>query len=185
MPRSLRWISAASLGLALAAAPAAAQIEAGDKSVGVQGMFATLTGVEDVSFTFGMGFFSFNKFQTSKFAWRFNLSTQISSGEDEFGESTTDVSTGIGGGLEWNFNKAGQKTIPFVGLDVTMFTGQDETFTMLSPSAGFRSFVSRSTSFDVALSYNTIVSGGEDTGGAGIILGRLGFSYYLGKDPRR
>lgn len=125
-----------------------------------------------------MGYFSFNKFQTQKFAWRVLSLVQVSQSGDE-----TDTSTGFGGGLEWNFN-TGQTTIPFVAMDVTMLTGGDETLTLASPSAGFRAFVSRSTSFDVSVSYNMIVSGGEDVSG-GIILGRLGFSYYLGKDPRR
>lgn len=177
MSKFVGWVGAAALSVTVAAAPLSAQIEAGDRSVGVQGLIATLTG--DESFTFGMGYLSFNKFQTKKFAWRLNAVIQVSDAGDGM-----ETSTGLGGGLEWNFNSEGLKTIPFVAIDAQQFMAKDQNMTMLSPSIGFRSFVSRSTSFDVAVSYNTIVAGGGDISG-GLILARMGFSYYLGKDPRR
>lgn len=179
MSRFLKWTGAVSLGLALAAAPAAAQIEAGDKSVSLNGMYMTLSGVPDVTFSLSMAQAGFNKFQTSKFAWRVSTLIMVS----DAGEGN-ETMTGFGGGLEWNFNKQGRTTIPFVAMDVNQFSASDESFTMLSPSAGFRAFMSRSTSFDVAASYNTIVAGLEDASG-GLIMVRMGFSYYLGKDPRR
>ena len=179
MPRVFRWIGAASLGLAFIAAPAAAQIEAGDKSVSLNGMYLTLSGVPDVTFSLSMAQAGFNKFQTSKFAWRVSGLVMVS----DAGEGA-ETMTGFGGGLEWNFNKQGRTTIPFVAMDATLFSASNESLTMLSPSAGFRAFMSRSTSFDVAASYNTIVSGVEDASG-GLIMVRMGFSYYLGKDPRR
>jgi hypothetical protein len=179
MAKVLRWAGAACVGVTLLASTAQAQIEAGDKSVAINGMYATLTGVEDATFSMGIGYLAFNKFQTSKFAWRFSTLVQVSDAGDG-----AETSTGFGGGLEWNFNKQGQTTIPFVAMDAFMFTASGDSYTMVSPSAGFRAFVSRSTSFDVAASYNTIVSGPEEASG-GLIMLRMGFSYYLGKDPRR
>jgi hypothetical protein len=166
-------------GLVLSAAPATAQIEAGDRSISLNGMYMTLMGAEDATFSMGIGQIGFNKFQTSKFAWRVSGLVQVFDSGD--GAETT---TGFGGGLEWNFNEKGKTTIPFVALDVNLFSASSDSFTLLSPSAGFRAFLSRSTSFDMAASYNTIVSGPEDTSG-GIMMLRMGFSYYLGKDPRR
>ena len=179
MPRVTKWVVAVLLVVAVAARPAGGQIVAGDRSVSLNGMYLTLTGVPDATFSMGIGQLGFNKFQTSKFAWRVSALVQVS----DVGDGA-ETMTGIGGGLEWNFNSEGKTTIPFIATDVNLFSASGESYTMLSPSAGFRSFLSRSTSFDLAASYNMIVAGPEDTSG-GLMMLRMGLSYYLGKDPRR
>lgn len=162
----------------VAAQPVSAQIEKGDKSLALQGLVSSKTG-GDSSQTLGMVLASLNFFQTRNFAWRVSITEMAGTSGGE-----TSSGTLFGGGVEWNFNQQGSTKIPFVAFDASYFLFKDFNVLMVSPSAGARFFLSRSTSFDVAASYNTFVSG-EDTGGGGLVLVRLGFSYYFGKDTRK
>lgn len=175
MRRVLRSVGAALLGVALAAPVASAQIEAGDKSVAVTGQ--VMSGTGDASFTMGIGILGYNYFQTRNFAWRITLGV-ITSDVDE--ESST--STIAGGGVEWNFGKADSKTVPFVAFDVSSISAGETTAIGYGPSAGFRTFLTRSTSFDVTGNYTVYSAEGDSAGILGV---RLGFSYFIGKDARR
>ncbi|HLA91668.1 MAG TPA: hypothetical protein VJL28_14660 [Gemmatimonadaceae bacterium] len=179
MRNAVRLLSAVALASGLAAGPAMAQIEAGDKSLMLHVFGQSTTGTDDKQ-TMVMALVGVNFFQTRNFAWRLSV-TGIG------GESGGDSSNGalLGAGVEWNFNSEGAKAIPFVAVDASQFMFPDANASMVSPSAGLRSFVSRSTSFDVAGSYNLLIAGGEDGGTFGFFQLRLGFSYFLGKDARR
>ena len=177
MRNSMRRMSVVTVGLCLVVQPVSAQIEKGDRSLGLQGLFTTKTG-GDSSQTLGMVLASLNFFQTRNFAWRVSVIEMAgSSGED------TSSGTLLGGGFEWNFNEQGSTKIPFVAVDGAYFLFPDFNALMVSPSAGARFFLNRKTSFDVAASYNTFLSG--EASGGGLVLVRLGFSYYFGKDTRK
>lgn len=179
MRNLVRLLLAVVLTLGLAARPAMAQIEAGDKSLTFTALGQSTTGTDDKQ-TMIMALVGMNFFQTRNFAWRLSV-TGIG------GESGGDSSNGalLGAGVEWNFNAQGAKSIPFLAVDVSQFMFPDANASMVSPSAGLRSFVSRSTSFDVAGAYNLLIAGGEDGGTFGFYALRLGFSFYFGKDTRR
>lgn len=177
MRNSMRWLSIVALGTCLAARPAVAQIEKGDKSLGLQSLAWFSTGEQ--SFKFGLGAVGFNYFQTRNFAWRLGA---VVVGFEVDGEGGT--VTGLTGGLEWNFGQSGAKTVPFIAVDVSQLTGPGLSATGIAPSAGWRTFISRSTSFDVVGAYNTSLTKDDSGSRAGLISARLGFSFYFGKDSR-
>ena len=182
MHNLLRRMSVGALALCLVAQPASAQIEKGDRSLALQGLFTSKGATESSeSQTLGMVLASVNFFQTRNFAWRVSVIEMAGTSGGE-----TSSGTLLGGGFEWNFNEQGSTKIPFVALDGAYFLFPDFNVLMVSPSAGARFFLNRSMSFDVAASYNTFVSGGDagDSGG-GLVLLRLGFSYYFGKNTRK
>ena len=180
MRNSVRLLSAVALASCLAAGPAIGQIEAGDKSVNFQGLIQSKTGTDKKETTV-FALVGLNTFRTRNFAWRLQIGGLWGESEGE--------NTGLpilGAGVEWDFNHPGAKTIPFLALDALELVAPGSgTATIISPNAGFRSFVSRSTSFDVNASFNTLIVGGEDGGSISFIMLRLGFSYFLGKDARR
>jgi len=178
MRNSMRWISVVVLGSCLAARPAAAQIEKGDKSLALQSLAWFATG--DESFTFGLGAIGFNYFQTRSFAWRVGAVVVAF----EVGDASATV-TGLTGGLEWNFGQQGAKTVPFIAVDVSQLIGENMNSTGIAPSAGWRTFISRSTSFDVVGAYSTNLTKDDSGSSGGLITARLGFSFYFGKDSRR
>lgn len=179
MPRIAKWVAAAVIALVVAVKPAAAQLEAGDRSIAVQGLLMTSGGGED-GFTMGLGLLAYNYYKTKNLAIRSNIIATSSASGDEDAETTI----ALGVGAEWNFTRATEsKSIPFAALDVLYITGPDDLAAVgLSPSVGVRTFISRSASFDVVGAYNMYSQDGDT---AGIFAIRLGLSFYLGKDARR
>ena len=173
----IRWISAAALASCLAARPATAQIEKGDKSLGFQTMLVSATGEEP--FTFGLGVVGFNYYVTRNLSWRLGVVAIRVEG----GDVKTTV-TGLSGGVEWNFGQAGAKTVPFIAVDASQIIAENANATGIEASAGFRKFISRSTSFDVVGAYSTNLTKDDSGSTGGQINVRFGFTFYFAKDRR-
>ena len=174
---SLRCLSAIVLASSLAAGPVSAQIEKGDKALAVQGLFAASVGTQEFV-GFGMAAAGLSFFQTRNLAWHL---VAVVAGANVSGEVT--VVPGLGGGVEWDFNEQNATTIPYVGVDAVQVFAKDANATTVAANAGLRFFISRSTSFDAAATYNQPVSGGDNSSGE--LQFRLGFSFFFAKDTRK
>ncbi len=189
MPTHRRWMSfAAVVVAAFIARPAYAQIESGDRAVSIFGSLSFAGGQGGQgSTTSGNLFGSIQYFMTRQFALRVNVSEVISTStsQDPFtGQQTNNTLTftQVGGGVEYDFQFAENKTVPYLAFDVaTSAGGGGPSSALLSPSAGFRFFMNRNTAFNVAGVYQQSTTAGAPA----TVLLQFGLSVFFGGDKRK
>jgi hypothetical protein len=189
MQRHRMWMSLAAIAIAaLIARPAHAQIESGDRAISVFGSLSFSGGSGGQgSTTSGSLFGSVQYFISRQFALRVNVSEFIttSTSSDPFsGQQTNNTltSTEVGGGLEYDFQFAENRTVPYLAFDVaTSASGSGPSTALLSPSAGIRFFMNRNTAFNVAGVYQESTTAGAPA----TVLLQFGLSVFFGGDKRK
>ena len=183
----IRFLILALPFVALSAGESSAQIEKGDSQISLQGSLSTSVGQPTGSQTSGSVGGTYGYFLTRQIAIRgtayLNVSRTSAGGGEDGSGAANDISGLYGAGVELDLTGAGQKFVPYLAFEaLTLSSAQaGQSSMILGPSVGARSFVSRSTAFDVALRYQTT----SDNINVGTVQTTFGFSYFFGSDRRR
>jgi hypothetical protein len=162
----------------LAASPAAAQQEQGDKELSIFATTATSFGGGTPTFTNGtivpgIGYFITRQVEVSGISF-----ISISGG----GGTGTSVDFGLGGTLDYNFAKEGRKAFPYLGIELDWFnvSGSPRTNDVeIRPHGGFKFFVKRNVALDLNAGYRRGISGPFKDAGLNIIDVRFGIKFIF------
>lgn len=164
-------VCSAAVALAVVAAPLAAQIEKGDREVNI-GASLNFSSGSGVSNTTGSVTGALQYYMTQQFALRGAVMEMLSAGG-----GTTSTMTYLDGGVEYNFTRPNEKTVPFVFADISVLTGSGVSSTSISPGAGVKYFFNRTTALraDARL---------FSASGTTTILTNVGIAIFFPKDSK-
>ena len=161
--------------LCLFSSPSYAQQEKGDKSVQLLGSFLIGFGDEDVKQ--GTVVLNFGYFATRHHEIGFGALFVVQGGAG----SDTMVIAGPNAYWRYNFGAAGQKTVPYIGLEGGGIFGSDDLKVgFVRPHAGFKHYFKRNVAFDLNVGYiRGFASFSGGSGGANLVDTRLGLTFVF------
>ncbi|MGH9861860.1 MAG: hypothetical protein ACRD35_00385 [Candidatus Acidiferrales bacterium] len=165
--------------LSLAALPAAAQAEKGDKEVLVNGTFTRFWDGE--AFNFGiiavnLGYYATDHVQVGA-GMNFIILTGGASGG---GGSISETNVGFNALIRYNFSTEGRKAVPYVGAEYFMFTHHEPVnLSFIRGHAGVKYFFTRNVAIDFNAGYARNVFADSAFGKVHVVDTRVGIAYVF------
>lgn len=146
------------LACAVVAAQAAAQQEAGDKSVSVYGDVSYVS-ASGSGYTSGVAYGSIGYFMTRQLELDANVGLNFS--ESSGAGGGTSVGTQVGGGVIYNFAVERQTAYPYIGFDYLEVISTGSSLGAYRPHGGVRNFLNRNTALVIDAGATMATSAGS------------------------